>query len=160
MKKIIFLGIIVAAALIQSTLAHHIRFLGVKPDLFFVIVFSAALNFEKDTAVGLALVCGILKDSLGLSSFGVHVILFPLWSLTVLSLSKRISFDHPVVSSSFLAVMVFVNAVILSILPVAGYGYVHFFSFMRISLIEAAYTSLVFVYAGQWLRKVAVSTMW
>ncbi len=160
MKNIVFLLIIFAAAVIQSTLAGHLKIFGVKPDLLFVLVFSASLNFERGSAIFFALVCGILKDSLGTLSFGIHILMYPLWSLAVLNLSKRISFDHPAVSAVFLFFMVFVHALILRFAPFDGYGCVSLPGFFRVGIMEGLYTSAVFVYAGPLLRRVAVSTIW
>jgi rod shape-determining protein MreD len=160
MKKVIFAALIICAALIQSTLAIHIQVFGVKPDLFWIMVLAAALYFDAGTAVIFSLICGLLKDSLGLSPFGVYVILFPLWSLAVSSLSKRISFDHMPVSCLFLFIMVFVNAIILRVIPFVPGASLRFMVFMRVSLIESIYTALVFVWIGPQIRRLALSTLW
>jgi rod shape-determining protein MreD len=160
MKKVIFAALIVCAALIQSTLVRHIQFFGVKPDLFWIMVLSAALYFDAGTAVIFGFICGLLKDSLGVPAFGTYMILFPLWSLAVSSLSKRISFDHLPVSCLFIFVMVFVNSVALRLIPFIPGDHLTFMAFMRVSLIESIYTAIVFVWAGPQIRRLALSTLW
>lgn len=160
MKNIIFAALIVCAALVQSTLVRHIQFFGVKPDLFWIMVLAGALYFDAGTSVIFSLICGLLKDSLGLSPFGVYIILFPLWSLAISSLSKRISFDHMPVTCLFLFVMVFVNAVILRLIPFVPGASLRFMVFMRISFIESIYTALVFAWIGPQIRRLALSNLW
>jgi rod shape-determining protein MreD len=160
MKRIIFSALIVAAALMQSTLINGIRIFGVKPDLLWIMVMAAALYFDLSAAVVFAVLSGLLKDSLGTSTFGVFIVLLPLWTVVVRSLSKRISFDYLPVSSVFLAVMIFVNAIIIRSIPPAVNVQLSFMAFLRISVIESLYTAFVFVWIGPWLRRVAVSTLW
>jgi rod shape-determining protein MreD len=160
MKNIIFAALIVCAALVQSTLVRHIQVFGVKPDLFWIMVLAGALYFDAGTAVIFSLICGLLKDSLGLPPFGVYIILFPLWSLAISSLTKRISFDHMGVSCLFLFVMVFVNAIILRFIPFVPGGSLRFMAFMRVSLIESLYTALLFIWIGPRIRRLALSTLW
>ncbi|HNQ51010.1 MAG TPA: rod shape-determining protein MreD [Candidatus Omnitrophota bacterium] len=160
MRKIIFLGLVLAAVLVQSTLADGMRILGVKPDLVWVMVMAAALYFDFSDAVICAVLAGILKDVLGISSFGAYTLFLPLWAAAVRSLSKRISFDHAAVSAVFLAVMIFVNAVIIRSIPPVSTGRLSFMAFMHIAVIESVYTAVVFACVSPWLRRVAVSTLW
>ena len=160
MKKIIFVGCIFCAAIVQTTLIGHIRFWGVKPDLLWIMVLSAGLYFDAGTAVILSLICGLLKDCLGSSSFGVYTLLLPAWSLAVSSLTKRISFDNMSVSCLFLAVMMLVNAVVLRCLSVVSYGALSFMAFMRVGILEALYTAVFYFLIGPVLRRVALSTLW
>jgi rod shape-determining protein MreD len=160
MKKIIFIGCILAAALVQTTLIGHVRIFGVKPDLFWIMILSAGLYFDAGTAVVLSLICGLLKDCLGSSSFGAYTLLLPIWSLIISNASKRISFDHTAVSVIFLSVMIFVNAVVLRCLPFVPYGPLSFIAFMRVSILEAFYTAAFFILLGPAMRRVALSTLW
>ena len=154
MKKIIFSALVILAALVQSTLIPYVKIFGVKPDLFWILVMCAALYFDAGTAVMFSLCCGLLKDCLGTSPFGVYIVLFPVWSLSVSNLSKRISFDHLAVCSFILAVMIFVNSVILRFLPFIHDGPLSFMAFMRISVIESIYTAIVFIWIGPLVRRV------
>jgi rod shape-determining protein MreD len=160
MKKIIFACLLLLAALVQSTLIPSIKIFNVKPDLFWVMAMCAALYFDAGTAVIFSLFCGLLKDCLGTSAFGVYTVLLPLWSLGVSNLSKRISFDHIAVSGFVLAMMIFVNVVVLRLIPLSPDGPLSFMAFMRISIIEAVYTALVFIWIGPWVRRLAESRRW
>jgi rod shape-determining protein MreD len=160
MKKIIFTAFLVLAALLQSTLIPYVKVFGVKPDLFWIMVMCAALYFDAGTAVIFSLSCGLLKDCLGTSSFGVYTVLLPLWSIGISNLSKRISFDHLAVSGFVLAVIIFVNAVILRLLPFIPDGPLSFMAFMRISVIESIYTASLFIWIGPLVRRIAESRRW
>ncbi|MFA6384516.1 MAG: rod shape-determining protein MreD [Candidatus Omnitrophota bacterium] len=160
MKKIIFAFFLLAAALVQSTLIHSISIFGVKPDLYWVMVMCAALYFEAGSAVIFSLVCGVLKDCLGTSSFGVYIVIFPLWSVCVSNLLKRISFEHPAVSGSALAIMIAVNAVILRLMPFIPDGPLPFTAFLRVSVIESVYTALFFIWISPFIKRVSESRRW
>jgi len=160
MKKIIFTVFLLLAALVQSTLLHSIAIFGVKPDLYWIMVMCAALYFDFGAAVIFSLSCGLLKDILGTSPFGVYTVVFPLWSLGIGNLLKRISFDNLGVSSFVLGVMIFVNAVILRLMPFIPHGPLSFMAFMRISVLEALYTVLFFMWIGPLVRRVSESRRW
>ncbi|MFA5101205.1 MAG: rod shape-determining protein MreD [Candidatus Omnitrophota bacterium] len=160
MKKIIFIALLLLAALVQSALIPYVSVFGVKPDLFWIMVMCAALYFDAGTAVIFSLTCGLLKDCLGTSPFGVYIVLFPLWSIGIGCLSKRISFDNMPVSSFVLGAMVFVNAVALRFMPFIPDGPLSFTAFMRIGVIESIYTALVFAWIGPLVRRLAESRRW
>jgi rod shape-determining protein MreD len=160
MKKIIFSAFVLLAALAQSTLMHSIAVFGVKPDLFWIMVMCAALYFESGTAVIFSLSCGLLKDCLGTSSFGVYTVVFPLWSMGISTMLKRISFDHLAVSGFVLGLIVFVNAAILRFMPFVPDGPLSFMAFMRVSVIESAYTVLFFIWIGPLVKRVSESRRW
>jgi rod shape-determining protein MreD len=160
MKKIIFFILLLVVALLQATLANGVRVFGVKPELFWIMVLACGLYFDLRTAVVFSLTCGLLKDCMGVSSYGIYTILFPLWALAINTLSKRISFDHMSVCASFLAVMIFVNEAIVRSIPFISSNQLSFGAFMKVGCIEGLYTALLFLWLGPRLRRIAESTLW
>ncbi|MCU0650669.1 MAG: rod shape-determining protein MreD [Candidatus Omnitrophica bacterium] len=160
MKKIVFAALIIGAVLLQSTLISRISFFGARPDLTWIMVMACGLFLDLRSAVFFCALCGLLKDSLGVSSFGASTILFPMWCIAIASASKRISFDATAVSSLFLFFMMLVNAVVLRILPYTSAGNLPIGSFLRVSFIESASTALLFIWLGPVLRRVSLTTLW
>lgn len=143
--KAIFPSIIIIAGLIQVTFLDYFRIFGVKPDLLFCCAVIAVLFFEPKWALFFGFLSGLLKDSAGVSGFGMNTVLFSLWSCFIIRLSRKIVIENYFLPSALIFIITLVNA--LTVRAV-------FFSFagitappgifLRITLLESAYTALIF----------------
>ncbi len=93
MKKWVFFLNILFFGLLQATFFNYFTIFGVKPDLILILVMIASLTFNLREAFAIAIFSGIFKDIFIANKFGIYVLLFPVWSLVIFRLSKKITLD-------------------------------------------------------------------
>lgn len=144
MKKIIFFIFILALVLFQVTLLDYFRVFGVKPNLFLISIVIIALIFDLKWALILGISVGILKDSLGASSFGIDTLLFPLWIFLIVKLSREISLDNNPIRMLLIFVIVIFHSVLVKLISFAfDKSYITPGIFLRITFLESLYTTAV-----------------
>jgi rod shape-determining protein MreD len=74
MKMIIWLGVIVIALILQSTVLPLIAIKGIYPDMLLVVVVSYALLSGKEKGVGMGFFVGLLQDLAFGSVFGSNTL--------------------------------------------------------------------------------------
>ena len=142
MKKWVFFLVIFVCALLQPTVLNSIRFFGVKPDLLLICVVIAALEFELKWALILSVSAGLLKDSLGVQSFGFNAIMFGAWSLLIIRLKRDISFDNLYMVIALTAVVTLAHHLLFGLALVYFGSFIPLGIFVRIMIIETFYTAL------------------
>lgn len=74
MKTSIWLGVMIATIIIQSTLLPLVAIKGVCPDMLLVVVVSYALLSGKEQGVGMGFFAGLLQDLAFGSIFGINTL--------------------------------------------------------------------------------------
>ncbi len=144
MKNWFFLGIIAAAALIQTTILDYISIFHVKPDLLLICVVCASLFFEFKWAMLLSISAGFSKDILSINTFGINTILFPLLSLSLIKLSREISLDNNFILMAAVFMIVLISDIIVRLIFLFMGNSIPCGIFLRIAFLEAFYTAAVF----------------
>jgi rod shape-determining protein MreD len=143
MKHVWYILLLALCFLLQVTVLNYFRSSYVVPDLLFMFVFLASISFPFRPALFLSVACGFLADMAGTGSFGIHLVLFPLWSVLVVRLSKRIVLDNLLFSSLAVGVLAFLNAVcIWAFLRVQGSA-IPWSAFLRTTVIESFYAAVL-----------------
>ena len=138
-----FLLLIFAAGLAQTTILNYIGLFGVKPDILLCCVILASVFFNRKWAFVFSLSAGLIKDIFSLEIFGLNLFLFYGWNCLIVTLSKRISIDDSLVLSVFGFAVVFFNDIIIRFVYLSSGRDIPLGVFFRITLIESVYTSLV-----------------
>lgn len=136
MKEAVFLAVVIAAAVVQSTLLEGLKVFAVKPDILFVALFIAALSFERSWALCIAVACGLLKDLLGTSAVALHTVLMPASCWALVQVQRRISLDNPFIGAGVLFVM-------LTAYDIAAQVVLGVVS-LRVLFVQPLYTAAVF----------------
>lgn len=144
MKKLLYLGLIAAFVLLEPTFLNYFRVFLVKPNLSLTAVFMACIFFNPAWALAFAVFAGILRDSLGISAYGVNTVLFPLWAFLILRLFKKISAENNIVRIAVLSIILVLNSIITKALIQHWGGVVSPWVFIKITTLETLYTVLVF----------------
>lgn len=143
MRNWFFPSLIFIFFLLQGTILNSFRILGVKPDFLLIGAVTASLVFEWKWAFVLSIFCGFLKDTLGINLFGWHTFLFPLWSLIIIKLSKKLSIDNNFMRAGLISIIVIFNSLITQLTFFSsGKPMLSFGMFLRIALLESLYTAL------------------
>ena len=144
MRNRVFLFTIIIFSIIQVTILDSIKILNVKPDLLLISMVIAALYFELKWALFLGIFAGLLKDTLSINTFGISILLFPLWSFLIIKLSKKISMDNNFICAVFVFFIMIFNTIITRlILLFFGKSSISLGIFVRIAFIESLYTALI-----------------
>ncbi len=151
MKRLLFVLMIIVFALLQSSVLNYFRFFGAKPDLFLIAVAIASLIFKPAHAFFLSIFCGFLKDVIGVSAFGLNSVVFLLLSLLIVRISKIISFEDYYLYPALIAITVLASNIFVAVILSFTGNFIPFWVFLRSSLLESAYTALIF----PWVFKTA-----
>lgn len=143
MKKWVFPLSILALGLLQVTVFDSFAAFNVKPDLLLVSAIGSAFFLEAKSALLLSIVAGILKDIFGLNRIAINTILFPLWVLLVVRLSRRISIDNNFVRVFLIFIITIFNIVGNRVVFYFLHYFISWGVFMRILLLESLYTALI-----------------
>jgi len=76
MPWITIISVILCISLIQTTLLHHISFLGIQPDLFIIFLVFHSLNANFDRSFHASWAVGLAKDIFSEGTFGLNTVLF------------------------------------------------------------------------------------
>ncbi len=156
MKKMIFMSAIIICGLLQATVLNYINIFNVKPDLLLNSVIIAVLFFEPIWAIFFSIFSGVLKDIFSINAFGIHTILFFLWSFLIIKLSRKISFDSDYIKLALLFIAVIANNIILSLIFLFLGNFISLGLFLRITFIESLYTVLLFSFLLKFARNLSL----
>jgi rod shape-determining protein MreD len=154
-RKKNFILLMFLFALLQVTLLPYFRLFGTKPDLFLICVVVASLYFDVESALLMSLLCGILKDIFSINVFGLNTFFMPVFSFLMMKISRKLAMeDTPV-----LCTVIFLTTFFYAVLSRVALGYlgtvVPFWAFLRISLIESLYTTLIFPLVFRLIKRTA-----
>ena len=142
MKKIIFSSIIVVAALLQATLIENVRIFSVKPDLLLICLVLASLIFDFKWAFVFGISCGFLKDCFSASAFGLNTVLFALWCVLIIELSRKVTLDYVFTKVALLFIVSIIHNIALGLTLVYLGNFIPFGIFFRNCLMSAVCTTL------------------
>jgi rod shape-determining protein MreD len=154
MRNWIFLIFILIFALFQTTMLDYVKIFGVKPDLFLISVVLAGIYFESRWALFISLSSGILKDTFGINTFGINTLLLPLLCLLIIQLNKKLSIDNNFLSSIVTFIVAMLYAALARLVFLYLDNFIPYSVFLRISFLEALYTSLIFSLIFRAVKKV------
>lgn len=96
-KNILWVVVVVAAALIQTTWLDAIRLQGVLPDLTLLLVLYFAIFHGEERAMFTGLLAGLYQDVAGNSLLGHHVVCNVVIGYAAARLVHRLITEHPAV---------------------------------------------------------------
>ncbi|MCH7960376.1 MAG: rod shape-determining protein MreD [Candidatus Hydrogenedentes bacterium] len=96
-KTLIWVLLIVTAAIVEATWLGALRFQGVLPDLILLLVVYVAIVGTPERAMATGLLGGLFQDVAADSSLGHHVICLVIVGFVVGKLSRRLITDSPAV---------------------------------------------------------------
>jgi len=144
MKKKNFLLVIVACALLEATV--------IKADLLLASVVIASLSFEVGLAFLFSIFAGFLKDSIGIAAFGSNTFLFAIYSVLLVKLAKKISFDNGYLRLALIFIVVLIHNLISGFTLAYSGVNVPAGMFLQIIILKPVYTVLV-VWLILWTAK-------
>jgi len=156
-KNLIFISVIIIFALLQVTILNYVNIFNIKPDLLLISVVIASLFFQPVWAISLSIFAGIVKDIFSVNVFGMNTILFFLYSLLIIKLSKRFSFDSNYVRLVLLFIIAVLNNIIIRLIFLFLGNFISWGIFLRITFIESLYTALIFPLALKFAQTLSIS---
>lgn len=144
MKNLIFLSVIIILGLLQLTFLDSFRLFNIKPDLLLLSALIGSMFLEKKWALVLSLFAGIFKDAFGAGAFGINTLLFCLWSLLIIKLTKLISIEENFLRMGLIFMVVFLHNIIYGLILVYLGNFIPVGIILRIVFVESIYTALFF----------------
>ncbi|MDD5565704.1 MAG: rod shape-determining protein MreD [Candidatus Omnitrophica bacterium] len=141
MKTTAYALLVCAFCLLQATWLNALKVFSVKPDLLLITMIIATLNFKPGKAMALSVYTGVLKDIFSPFPVGLHTLLFPLWSLFIIALSKKIVIDGTLLYSVLAALVVILQSIGARIVLVFLGETMPPGVFLRIMILGALYTA-------------------
>lgn len=143
MRKLFFTLIVIILSLIQATLINYFQIFLVKPDFLLIVVVLASLFFNSGWAITFSLFAGILKDSLAINTLGINTLIFPLWSLMVIRLSRKISIENDLRRGILIFIVVVANDLVTRIAQFCLGNIISSGIFLKIIILESLYTAII-----------------
>jgi rod shape-determining protein MreD len=151
-KKWLILFIILILALLQVTVFDYFKVFGAKPDLLLICVVILSFQLDFKWALLFSILAGSLKDVFGANAFGLNVLLFSIWSLLVIKLSKKVSIESDLVRAILIfIIVVFSNIITRTIVLLSG-NFIPLGIFLRVTLVESLYTACIFPLVLKFLK--------
>jgi len=153
MKKWIFFILVLAAVLLEATVLNSFRLFYAKPALVFTCVVLSAFYLDLGPALLLALFAGILQDIFSASLYGIHTLLYPVWTYLIIKVTAKMSLENDYLRMGLAAIFlliydIFARLVLISLgKPALALGI-----FLRITFFELFYTSAVFLLLSKFIR--------
>lgn len=156
MKKIYFAGIIVVLAVLQVTVIDSFKIFNVKPDFLLMAAVIASFIFDFKEALVLSVFAGVLKDILGTGVFGMHTLLFPLWSFLIERVNRQVPIDDELARPILIFVITFLHHTLCGLMLVWLGRQIRSGIFLRIIFVEPIYTTLVFLWVFKLVERCMV----
>ncbi len=144
MKQLIFISVIIIFVLLEATVLNCVNVFNVQPDLLLACVIIASLFLEPAWAIFLSIFAGILKDIFSVNAFGMNTIFFFLWSLLIVRLSRKITFESNYIRLALVFIIVMLNNIVIRLVFLFLGNFISWGIFLRITFIESLYTALIF----------------
>jgi len=139
----LFLPFLILLGLVQATLLNNFRIFGVKPDFLLIAIIIASTFFKREKILILAILAGILKDSLSINAFGINTLLFPFWSYLTRVLSGKVNLDNNLSYAALILAIGILNGIIRLIFLSLGSGFfIPLGVFLRIIFLESLYGAI------------------
>lgn len=142
MRVLYYIIAVFSAAVLQTTLFHHLQVAGVKPLLLlaFAIIVSLKRGPAQSGAVGL--VCGLIMDMFSTNSIGLNALLFMYLCVFSSIISENFFKDKWIVVALFVFFANLIYELIYFLLIFFIWGQEGFLTFfVEVILIECLYTT-------------------
>ncbi|MFH0826655.1 MAG: rod shape-determining protein MreD [Candidatus Omnitrophota bacterium] len=153
MKKLLFAGIILLLGVLQVTLVDSFKIFYVKPDFLLIIAVIASFIFDFKEALVLSVFAGVLKDILGTDVFGMHTLLFPLWTFLIERLNRQVPIDQDLIRLILIFVITFLHHMLRGLILVWLGQQIRSGIFLRILFVESLYTTLLFPMVNKFVQR-------
>jgi len=145
MKKIIFLLLIIILGILQVTIFNNLRIFNVKLDLLLMSVVMASLIFTARWALVFSVFAGFLKDVFAAGTFGINILLFPLWSLLLTKLTKEISIENNYLRVALTFMVTLMHNIISGLIFFYLGNFISLGICLRVVFVGATYSALAFL---------------
>ncbi len=144
MKPAFFL-MIVGYALLEVAVLPFVQVFGAKPDLMLLCVFWVALEFPLYQALLISIYAAFVKDIFSASSWGLHMILFPLWVWVIKELSRKVTLENKTLRFVVLCMIILLHNILGCVLAaITGRGLASIGTIIRMTFSATFYSLLVF----------------
>ena len=144
MKKYIFLVVALSASLLQVTVFDYLKIFNVRADLLLIASVFAALFMKTRQVLFFCLFCGLLKDIFAWGSFGINTVLFCLWGMLILKLSRQLTIDNDYVRIGAMFIIALLDNIAHSLVTIYSGKFVSVGIFLRVISLGPFYTALIF----------------
>lgn len=142
MRTVIFLIFIFVVALIETGVSGYISISGVAPDLLLIASVTAGLYYNQRTAIIMGILSGMLKDSLGIYSFGMHIFIFPVFAYLTYQFSRRLSIETGRYNAVYIFIVTLIKALLVKFWMSVPGVYISWAVFSKVALLESLYTAV------------------
>jgi len=116
MKKFVFLLVILGLGILEESLLSNFRIFGASADMLLIVVVVASLTFRYGWALAFAIFAGLLRDCFSPNTFGLNIVLFTLWSLLIIRLSREIPIESAFLRFATVFIITFLHVLISGII--------------------------------------------
>ncbi len=145
MRGILYLSVIILLGFFQVSVLDVFRVWNVRPDLLLIGMAASGVYLPPAWALSLGILAGLWKDVFSAGPFGVNTLLFSLWSLALMKLTRKISIDNYIIFAGTIAVIVALDALLVRLVFLYFGKVVSLGIFLRILVLETIYTAAVSV---------------
>lgn len=143
MKKITLLFILaIVFALLQVTFLETFRFLGIKPDLIFMIMLIGSMNLKSRQAYKLAIFCGMLKDIFSINIFAINTLFYTASCFLLKKLSTKIQMENIFLRGSFILLLVLLQDMGMGVIFLFGGNFINWAVFLSRAFLGSLYTAI------------------
>jgi rod shape-determining protein MreD len=143
MKRFLWIFCGICLGIVQVSVLDYFVVFNVKPDIVLVFAVVATLVLEEKQALPIAIFSGVVRDAFGGGVFGTNTLLFALWSISIIRLSKKFTLEYAVVRSVLLCVVVFLHHLFLGLQVVFLGGFIALGVFLRTLFLEVILSAAV-----------------
>lgn len=143
MSKRLFLAVIFAVLILELSVLNYFKIVGVKPNLFLIVVVMANLFFDFYWALLFSFTIGVLKDAFSVNAFGMNALIFLLLSFLIFWLAKKISIENNLVRLLVICIIVIISGIFNRLINAFGGSYLPLGIFFRVIFIELLYTVII-----------------
>lgn len=152
---IILLNILVfvVTVYIQSAMFGRFDLFGFTPNIILMLVVAFSLYRKTYEAYAFAFVTGLVLDILSAGPFGIHTTIF---MIVVFVSGLIVDEDHTKISTTFASIFLFITTLVfyITLWGIVSYQAKSFvFSGFIFSVVQVAFTAIVFFLAFPYLRK-------
>jgi rod shape-determining protein MreD len=126
----------------QLTLLHYFKVFGAQPDLFLVSVILASLFLPERRAIIFSIAVGVFKDTFGLHTFGLNILLFAIWSFLIVKVTRKVAIEDNLSRLLLLFIVALLHNIISGLALVYSGNFIPAGIFLRAVFLGALYTGL------------------
>lgn len=152
-KANVYFLVAIVSALLQVTFLEAFRFLGIKPDLIFMIMVIGGMNLKSRQAYKLAIFCGMLKDLFSINIFAINTLFYTASCFLLKKLSTKIQMENIFLRSSFILLLVLLQDIAMRIIFLFRGNFINWGFFLRQAFLDSLYTAIAFFFIFNLLHR-------